>query len=82
MTNTSSPSQGKNRGPNPGWPGWARVLVSLALLYHGAAVIAGAWAFHPLLSSSEKSRTCSLLIMTWSIRVTPTAIMPSRPLLP
>jgi hypothetical protein len=53
MTNANSPSQVKNRGPIPGWPAWARVLVSLALLYHGAAVVAGALGVPP---SSELER--------------------------
>src|SRR5438105_6592032 len=30
-----------------GWPGWARVLVSLALVYHMAAVVAGALGVPP-----------------------------------
>ena len=53
MTNANSPGQGKNRGSITGWPGWARVLVSLVLLYHGAAVIAGALGVPP---SSELER--------------------------
>jgi hypothetical protein len=31
----------------PGWPVWARRLVSLALLVHFAAILAGAWAASP-----------------------------------
>ncbi len=42
--------------PVPGsdsWPGWARVVVTLALLYHMAAVVAGAMGVPP---SSELER--------------------------
>jgi hypothetical protein len=53
MTNANSPGQTKNRGSITGWPRWARVLVSLVLLYHGAAVIAGALGVPP---SSELQR--------------------------
>jgi hypothetical protein len=53
MMSAKSQSQGKNRPPILGWPGWARVLITLALLFHGAAVIAGALGVPP---SSELER--------------------------
>ena len=45
---------GIGRGGLAGWPGWARVIVSLALLYHMAAVLAGALGVPP---SSELEQT-------------------------
>jgi hypothetical protein len=39
-TRPDSPSE-------PGWPIWARRLVSAVLLGHGAAILAGAWAAPP-----------------------------------
>ena len=41
------PSAGSGPAARGGWPGWARVVVSLALLYHMAAVLAGAVGVPP-----------------------------------
>ena len=66
--------------PAPGtWPGWARKLVTVGLLYHMAAVACRGAGCAPLvLCWSVASPTCSPLTMTWWIRATPTATMPSR----
>jgi hypothetical protein len=34
-------------GLAPGWPPWARRLASAAVLFHAAAILAGAWASQP-----------------------------------
>ncbi len=40
--------------PAPAWPGWARIVVSLIVVYHVAAIVAGAVGVPP---SSELERT-------------------------
>ncbi len=45
---TGSADRSGPRTPHhPGWPSWARVLVSLALLFHIAGVLAGAFGVPP-----------------------------------
>ena len=34
-------------GTGPGWPAWARRLVTVGLVFHALAILAGVWAAHP-----------------------------------
>ncbi len=53
MDGGRSATEGKDAPAAVRWPTWARVLTTLALLYHASAVWVGAWAPGP---SSELER--------------------------
>ncbi len=46
----------------PSWPGWARALVSFAVVFHGAAVLAGAFGVPP---SSQLQRSFADLFVPY-----------------